>query len=110
MSCTTTCIQPSPSQAHCGACHVTFGGVSGFDRHRRDGQCLTPEAIGHADNGRGVFRAPMDERQRARLAALNPDAASALQATRGTAETGPGVPEVGVAISKPAKSISGGAA
>lgn len=70
MACTTTCIQPSPSQAHCGACHVTFGGVTGFDRHRRDGQCLTPAEIGYADNGSGVYRAPMSDSGRERLAAL----------------------------------------
>lgn len=50
MACTTTCVQPSPSQAHCGSgCHRTFGSVSGFDRHRRAGQCLDPSTFtGHA--------------------------------------------------------------
>lgn len=32
--------------AHCSACHRTFGGVAGFDRHRRDGACLDPTGIG----------------------------------------------------------------
>lgn len=73
MTCTTTCVKPSPSQAHCAAegCHTTFGGISGFDRHRRDGQCLTPEAIGYTPNAAGVYRAPMSEAGRARLAALS---------------------------------------
>jgi hypothetical protein len=40
---TTTC--------HCGGktgCHRTFSGASTFDRHRRGGQCLDPEAAGLA--------------------------------------------------------------
>src|SRR5262245_55341581 len=32
--------------AHCGTCHKTFGGVSGFDAHRSDGTCLDPATIG----------------------------------------------------------------
>lgn len=34
--------------AHCGArgCHRTFSSVSGFDRHRRDGQCVDPATVG----------------------------------------------------------------
>lgn len=70
MSCTTSCVQPSPAQAHCGACHRTFGGVSGFDRHRRGGLCLSPAEIGYADNGRGVFREPLTDSRRKRLADL----------------------------------------
>jgi hypothetical protein len=58
MSCRPTCIQPSPSNAHCGACHRTFGSVSAFDRHRRGEQCLSPLTIGlHADRG-GIWRYP----------------------------------------------------
>jgi len=56
MSCTPTCVKPSPTNAHCGACHQTFGGVTGFDRHRRGGECLTARDIGmHADRN-GVWR------------------------------------------------------
>lgn len=49
MTCTPTCIAPSPSQAHCGSgCHRTFGSVTGFDRHRRAGQCVDPATFkGH---------------------------------------------------------------
>lgn len=68
--CLPSCIKPSPAQAHCGVCHTTFGGISGFDRHRRDGQCLTPEAIGYTPDTRGVYRAPMTEAGKARLASL----------------------------------------
>lgn len=46
MTCTTKCRRAAPSQAHCGVCHRTFGGVKGFDEHRRDGQCLDPAARG----------------------------------------------------------------
>lgn len=111
MSCTSTCVRPTPSQAHCaaGSCHRTFGSVSAFDRHRRGGECLHPEEVGMQERD-GVWRNPLDERQRERLAALNPGAASALRLTRETAETGPVVPEAGVAISKPAETITGGVA
>lgn len=103
MTCTTTCVQPSPSQCHCGACHITFGGLSGFDRHRRDGQCLTPEAIGYVRDPRGVYRAPITDEQRQRLAALRGNAPSAVLREPQTAETGSGVgrdglgPETGTA-------------
>lgn len=48
MTCRPTCIQPSPSNAHCAAdgCHRTFGGITGFDRHRRGGECLDPAGLG----------------------------------------------------------------
>jgi hypothetical protein len=100
MTCTTTCVQPSPSQAHCAAdgCHITFGAVSGFDRHRRDGQCLTPEAIGYSADARGVYRAPMSEAGRARLAQLR-DAQ--------TAETSPEVHRPGLSESEAAETLSG---
>lgn len=96
MSCISTCVRPSPSQAHCAAgnCHRTFGSVSAFDRHRRGGECLHPEEVGLQERN-GVWRAPLDERQRARLAALKPDAQSASRCTPQTAETGPGVPICG---------------
>ena len=34
---------------HCSACHRNFDGISAFDRHRRDGQCLDPATLTHAD-------------------------------------------------------------
>lgn len=108
MSCTSTCIQPSPSQAHCGACHVTFGGITGFDRHRRDGQCLTPEAIGHTDNGRGVYRLPMTEARAAQLAAMRTDAPSGSHRTPQTAENGSGVVGYGSEASSGSTALSGG--
>lgn len=58
MTCSPTCRRPTPGQAHCGACHLTFSGVSGFDRHRRGGACLDPAAFGFHPDERGVWRAP----------------------------------------------------
>lgn len=64
MSCRPACRRPTGRQAHCGACHRTFGGVTGFDDHRRGGQCLDPASIGleERDAGAGqpgVWRRPM---------------------------------------------------
>lgn len=55
--CSETCVRPSQTQAHCKVCHRTFGGVSGFDQHRRAGGCLPPAELGHS-NRRGVWRRP----------------------------------------------------
>ena len=55
--CMPSCIKPTPAQAHCSVCHETFGSVSGFDRHRRGGQCLDPTTIpGIHRNERGIWR------------------------------------------------------
>lgn len=69
MSCTAACLHPTPAQAHCGACHHTFGGVSGFDAHRRDGQCAHPDTIGLA-NKAGVWRREMSQADQHRLRGL----------------------------------------
>ncbi|MCW2768527.1 MAG: hypothetical protein JWO11_4486 [Nocardioides sp.] len=45
MTCTVGCLKPTPSQAHCSACHRTFGSVTGFDRHRRGGVCANPATL-----------------------------------------------------------------
>lgn len=56
MPCADTCVKPSPTNAHCSACHRTFGGITGFDRHRRGGQCLSPLTLDmHADHN-GIWR------------------------------------------------------
>lgn len=31
---------------HCPTCHRSFSGVTHFDRHRRNGQCLDPHSVG----------------------------------------------------------------
>lgn len=69
-ACTATCRRPSPAQAHCkSGCHRTFGGVGGFDRHRRDGQCLDPATLGYVERD-GIWRAPLSEEGAARLRGL----------------------------------------
>lgn len=66
MTCSPTCRQPSPFMAHCSVCHRTFGGVTGFDAHRKDGACLDPSALGYVERD-GVWRTPMPESTRATL-------------------------------------------
>jgi hypothetical protein len=87
MTCTSTCIKPSPTQAHCGSgCHHTFGSLGGFDRHRRGGRCLDPADLPmHRDPG-GIWR--WDIR--------SPDALadSTRRRTPQSAETGSGVGRV----------------
>lgn len=56
MPCRPTCVQPSPTNAHCSACHTTFGGITGFDRHRRGGQCHDPALLEMHRDSRGVWR------------------------------------------------------
>jgi hypothetical protein len=58
MACLATCIQASPTNAHCAACHTTFGSVSGFDRHRRAGECLNPRSLGFVCARNGIWRYP----------------------------------------------------
>lgn len=48
------------NRSHCAACHITFGGVASFDRHRSVGsrigrKCQTPESIGLKDNGNSIW-------------------------------------------------------
>ena len=49
MTCTPACVFPTPAQAHCGACHMTFSGATLFDAHRTgpvDSRvCHDPRAI-----------------------------------------------------------------
>lgn len=53
---------PTPSQAQCPTCRRTFGGVTGFDRHRRNGACLDPVALGMTQDGKGVWRSEVAAR------------------------------------------------
>lgn len=63
------CCPPAPpvsgAQAHCSTCHETFGGVRGFDLHRRGGVCNPPASVGLADRD-GVWRSPMSDADRER--------------------------------------------
>ena len=60
--CLPTCKRPTPAQAHCPTCHRTFGGVTGFDAHRRGGMCTDPAERGY-ELVRGVWRLPMSNEQ-----------------------------------------------
>lgn len=112
MSCTTACVAPSPSQAHCSACHTTFGGVAAFDAHNVGGRCRPPAEIGCVDNGHGVYRVPLTDAKRAQLAALRQrgDAPSARPVEPQAAETGSVVGGDTPSDSDPAESRSGGSA
>lgn len=64
--CLTICVRPTPAQTHCATCHRSWGGISGFDRHRRNGLCLDPAGLGY-DLVKGIWRQPMSREQLARL-------------------------------------------
>lgn len=66
--CGPDCKRPSQTQAHCTVCHVTFGGVSGFDRHHGDRDCLSPTDLGMVERD-GVWRTPMSDAARASFVA-----------------------------------------
>lgn len=74
--CGQTCTAPTSMQAHCATCHRTFGGVTGFDAHRRAGACLDPSTLGYA-NRAGVWRLPMPEAELKRRRGLRPIPATA---------------------------------
>lgn len=46
MACSKECVRPTPMQAHCSVCHVTFSGCWTFDQHRKGGKCLKPTING----------------------------------------------------------------
>lgn len=46
------------AMAHCPTCHNTFSTVGNFDRHRKDGKCITPKKAGLVQNKRGTWRMP----------------------------------------------------
>lgn len=56
-----TAVRPTPSQAHCTVCHETFGGVTGFDNHRKDGWCHNPATLSMTQDDGGVWRRPRPE-------------------------------------------------
>ncbi len=64
-NCGPLCVRPTPSQAHCPTCHATFGGVTGFDDHRRGGVCGDPQAVGY-ELVREIWRRPMSSDELAR--------------------------------------------
>lgn len=70
--CTSDCPRVTPGQAHCTVCGRTFGGVTGFDKHRfKTGAgrfrgpmaiCLDPGSFGYVERD-GVWREPMDHKK-----------------------------------------------
>ena len=68
-SCSVDCHRPTGNAAHCTVCHQTFGGVTGFDGHRKEGRCLDPATLGMELRGQ-IWKRPMDENARLRMAAL----------------------------------------
>lgn len=53
---------PTPAQAQCSVCKQTFGGITLFDRHRRNGHCIDPRTLtGVHRNDRGVWK--MDDKR-----------------------------------------------
>lgn len=47
------------ARAHCSGCHLTFTGVSAFDRHRSsEGTCLLPPDLGMVLRDGGLWGAP----------------------------------------------------
>jgi hypothetical protein len=69
-ACLSTCRRPSPAQAHCPTCHRTFGGVTGFDHHRKFGECVEPKGYIETD---GIWRLPMTAERSAQLDRLRGD-------------------------------------
>lgn len=67
--CRDTCRCPSLSQAHCSVCHVTFGGVSLFDDHRKAGECVEPASLGMVERD-GIWRRPIDDADLERVRAF----------------------------------------
>jgi len=91
VSCTPACHNPTPSQAHCGACHRTLGSVTEFDRHRRGGACIDPQTLGLVE-ARQVWASPerhqRDSAGAERLAMARSRVAQPGTETR-TGESGP---------------------
>lgn len=43
---------------HCSGCHRTFGGLGGFEKHRKDYTCTDPSTVGMTQNQHGTWGAP----------------------------------------------------
>ena len=55
---TPTCTSPRTIGYHCTVCHETFGGLSSFDNHRKDGWCLNPATLNLTIDELKVWRMP----------------------------------------------------
>jgi hypothetical protein len=65
--CTHPNLRQGASTALCTVCHEVFGAVTNFDRHRKDGWCLSPFDLGMRTNERGVWVVPMSPDAKSRL-------------------------------------------
>jgi len=65
--CGPDCRTLTPSQAHYSVCHMTFGGVTNFDRHRDNGRCVDPTLFGMVKRDDEVWRSPMPDDATERL-------------------------------------------
>lgn len=63
ISCKCGARWTGPGRAHCAAddCHQTFGGVTSFDVHRKNGTCLDPAVLGLILNAKGIWVAQYGE-------------------------------------------------
>jgi hypothetical protein len=104
MTCTDTCVRPSPSQAHCSSCHITLSGVTGFDAHRRGGRCLDPATI----TKDGGMRLDWNGIWRWNGRTPNPHARSARERAPQTAARTPLVARDVLAPSEPSQTLYGG--
>lgn len=60
--------QPRGPQCRCGGCGLMFANLSNFDGHRKDYQCLPPEAVGF-ELRNGVWGTPAGNANRDRMIA-----------------------------------------
>lgn len=69
--CDDTCAHPAVTLntkiCLCAVCHEVFSTPRHFDRHRSNGWCLDPAALGLERNERGVWRETMDPEKLNRL-------------------------------------------
>ena len=56
----------------CFACRELFGGVTGFERHRRDGGCVDPASAGLRKNDSGYWVRPKPQIQLGQLGSRPP--------------------------------------
>lgn len=51
-------------KCHCVGCCENFSTVGNFDKHRRNGECISPARVGLVANERGIWTMPgaTDER------------------------------------------------
>lgn len=48
----------SGRKCYCNGCHQKFGGVRGFERHRKNFKCVDPGSVGLSLNENGFWLLP----------------------------------------------------